>query len=365
MILPFSEPVIHSENNVTKISGDWLASTVQSAGATADGRLLASDGQIDWSQLGRVDSAGAFALIQALGASDLGNDVPDRLRRVLDIVAPAIQEHATKKPKKSYGFFTRLGRKVVAGLSELYGNILFLGRSEVGVGRAVINPRRLRVRALVSVMQQGSLEALPIIMTMTFFIGAVVALVGTNLLQNLGASVFTVQLVGVSVLREFGVLIPAILLAGRSTSTFAAQIGAMRMNQETDAMVVMGVDLTEALVTPRVLAMIITLPLLSVAAMIAGILGGLLVSWASLDISPVFFVERLRQTVDLQHFWLGLIKTPVMAIIIALTGCRQGMAVRGDVEVLGRNVTTAVVQALFAIILLDAAFALVFMKLDL
>jgi phospholipid/cholesterol/gamma-HCH transport system permease protein len=99
--------------------------------------------------------------------------------------------------------------------------------------------------------------------------------------------------------------------------------------------------------------------------MIAGILGGLLVSWASLDISPVFFVERLRQTVDLQHFWLGLIKTPVMAIIIALTGCRQGMAVRGDVEVLGRNVTTAVVQALFAIILLDAAFALVFMKLDL
>jgi phospholipid/cholesterol/gamma-HCH transport system permease protein len=214
-------------------------------------------------------------------------------------------------------------------------------------------------------MQQGSLEALPIIMTMTFFIGAVVALVGTNLLQNLGASVFTVQLVGVSVLREFGVLIPAILLAGRSTSTFAAQIGAMRMNQETDAMVVMGVDLTEALVTPRVLAMIITLPLLSVAAMIAGILGGLLVSWASLDISPVFFVERLRQTVDLQHFWLGLIKTPVMAIIIALTGCRQGMAVRGDVEVLGRNVTTAVVQALFAIILLDAAFALVFMKLDL
>ena len=108
MILPFSEPVIHSENNITKISGDWLASTVQSAGATADGRLLASDGQIDWSQLGRVDSAGAFALIQALGASDLGNDVPDRLRRVLDIVAPAIQEHATKKPKKSYGFFTRL-----------------------------------------------------------------------------------------------------------------------------------------------------------------------------------------------------------------------------------------------------------------
>ena len=231
--MPVSEPAVLTENNATKISGDWLATTVQSVEENANGHALAAVDQIDWSQLGRVDSAGAFALLHALGVRDLGDNVPEQLRRVLDIVAPAMQEHATKKPRKSYGFFTGLGRKVVTALGELYGNIVFLGRSEVGVGRAVINPRRLRVRALVSVMQQGSLEALPIIMTMTFFIGAVVALVGTNLLQNLGASVFTVQLVGVSVLREFGVLIPAILLAGRSTSTFAAQIGAMRMNQET------------------------------------------------------------------------------------------------------------------------------------
>ena len=199
---------------------------------------------------------------------------------------------------------------------------------------------------------------------MTFFIGAVVALIGSDLLKTLGASELVVELVGISVLREFGVLIPAILLAGRSASTFAAQIGAMRMNQETQAMKVMGIDLFDALVVPRVLALLVIMPLLAIVAMLAGLAGGLVVSWGILDVSPTYFAERLSAAVDIRHFWVGMAKVPVLAIVIALAGCRHGLSVRGDVEDLGGRVTVAVVQALFAIILLDAAFAILFNVLE-
>ena len=200
---------------------------------------------------------------------------------------------------------------------------------------------------------------------MNFFIGAVVALVGANLLASLGVAVFTVELIGVAVLREFGVLITAILLAGRSASSFAAQIGSMKMNQEIDAMQVMGVDQFEALVVPRVLAMLLMMPLLTFAAMVAGILGGLMVSWLALDMSPIFFFERMRETVSVRHFWVGMSKAPLLALLIAMAGCRHGLAVGGDVESLGARVTMAVVQAIFVIILFDAVFALIYMELDL
>jgi phospholipid/cholesterol/gamma-HCH transport system permease protein len=172
-----------------------------------------------------------------------------------------------------------------------------------------------------------------------------------------------VQLVGVAVLREFAILITGILLAGRSASSFAAQIGSMKMTQEIDAMQVIGVDPYEALVIPRVLALLLMMPVLTFAAMIAGILGGLLVSWATLDISPVFFLERLRETVSVRHFWVGMSKAPVLALLIAMSGCRHGMAVEGDVESLGSQVTAAVVQAIFMILLFDAVFAVIYMKL--
>jgi phospholipid/cholesterol/gamma-HCH transport system permease protein len=168
----------------------------------------------------------------------------------------------------------------------------------------------------------------------------------------------------VGVLREFGVLITAVILAGRSASSFAAELGAMKMNQEIDAMQVMGVDPFEALVLPRFAAMLFMMPLLTFAAMMAGLFGGVLVTWAVLDLSPAFFVERMLNNVGSTHFWVGMVKSPVLALVIAAIGCRQGFEVGGDVEQLGRRVTTAVVQALFAIILLDAVFALLFMQLD-
>jgi phospholipid/cholesterol/gamma-HCH transport system permease protein len=214
-------------------------------------------------------------------------------------------------------------------------------------------------------MESAGIDALPIIITMNFFIGAVVALVGASLLASLGVAIFTVQLVGVAMLREFAVLITGILLAGRSASAFAAQIGSMKMTQEVDAMQVIDIEPFQALVIPRVLAMLIMMPLLSFAAMISGLVGGLIVSWATLDISPIFFTEQLHHTVSVRHFWIGMSKTPLLAILIAMSGCRHGLAVEGDVESLGRRVTTAVVQAIFLIILFDAVFAVIYMKLHL
>jgi phospholipid/cholesterol/gamma-HCH transport system permease protein len=207
---------------------------------------------------------------------------------------------------------------------------------------------------------------MPIIAVTSFFIGAVIAFLGASLLTQFGAGVFTVQLIAVAVLREFAVVITAILLAGRSASSFAAEIGSMRMNQEVDAMQVMGVNPFQALVIPRLAAMLVMVPLLTFVAILAGLFGGALVTWGQLSYGPAFFIQRISEDPLMgTHLMVGMIKAPVFAVVIAAIGCRQGMAVAGDVESLGRRVTAAVVQAIFAIIFLDAVFAMVFLELNL
>jgi phospholipid/cholesterol/gamma-HCH transport system permease protein len=169
----------------------------------------------------------------------------------------------------------------------------------------------------------------------------------------------------VAVLREFNIVITAVLLAGRSASAFAAEIGSMKMNQEIDAMQVMGVDPFDALVLPRFAALVVTVPLLTFVATLAGLFGGLVVTWTTLGLGPTFFLQRIVDNVGPNHFYIALSKAPVMAAVVAGVGCRQGMLVGGDVESLGRRVTAAVVHAIFAIIMLDAMFALIYMELDL
>jgi phospholipid/cholesterol/gamma-HCH transport system permease protein len=241
----------------------------------------------------------------------------------------------------------------------------FLGRLMVAAGSA-LRPGRIRWPAWVSQIERAGLDAIPIVATTNFFIGAVIAYLGSNLLTQFGAGVYTVQLVAVATLRELAVLITAILLAGRSSSSFAAEIGSMRMNQEVDAMQVMGVNPFQALVIPRLAAMLVMLPLLTFIGMVGGMLGGMLVTWSELSYGPSFFVQRVTEDPNMgKHLLVGMIKAPVFAVVIAAIGCRQGMAVSGDVESLGRRVTAAVVQAIFAIIFLDALFAMIFLELDL
>ena len=349
------------------LSGDWTAVGLGRAGA----RLAAAARErppatLSLGRLGRFDTAGAVALLDA-GAAPPLDAIGDRadVRALLALVggarghkpAPALQPAG---PAGLYGLLVRLGWGVAHLGHEVYHTLIFYGRLLSALARLVVDPRRFRLAPTVSLMERAGLDALPIVATTTFFVGATIAFLGTDLLAQFGAQIFSVELVGIGVLREFGVLVTAIILAGRSASSFAAEIGAMRMNQEVDAMQVMGVDPFEALIIPRFIALLAMTPLLTFVAMIAGLAGGVLVVWAVVGLSPAFFLQRLLDNVGVAQFYIGIVKTPVMAMIIAAIGCRQGMEVAGDVESLGRRVTTAVVQALFAIIIADAAFALLF-----
>ena len=356
---------------VLALEVDWTAAGLgrTSTRLAEETKSLPSDVRLDFSGLGRFDTTGAFALNRAVKGRDVEADFESRpdVQRLLELVTKATprERRRRRRPTPLVQLLERVGRGMNDFTDQVARNMVFNGRLWVTLVRSISKPKRLRWPAIVNQMDSTGLDALPIIATLSFFIGAVIALLGANLLKQFGAQVFTVELIGIGVLREFGVMITAILLAGRSASSYAAAIGAMKMNQEVDALDVMGVDHFEALVLPRFLAMQLMVPLLTFVAVIAGLAGGMLVSWMALDLSPIFFVQRLLNAVGIQHFWLGMAKAPVFAGVIAAIGARQGLQVGGDVESLGRHVTSAVVQSIFAIILIDALFALLYMELDL
>jgi phospholipid/cholesterol/gamma-HCH transport system permease protein len=361
---------------VLALSGDWTVDTIADldAGLRALSGKLGALPQLDVAKLGRLDVAGAYIIYRTLHDAAKDQDAPLRL----------VGEHATAKrlletARKSAlpaeppeerlhgftGFLDRTGRATADVGMEIYETIGFIGETLTAVGRVLRHPSRIRWVSVVSVMEVAGLNALPIIVLLSFFIGLVVAYLGARVLGDFGASVFTVELVAFAVLREFGVVITAVLLAGRTDSAFTAEIGAMKMRQEIDAMRVMELDPMEALVVPRVLAMMIMTPILVFAADMAGLFGGLLVAWGELGVSFSMFFQRIEDGVPPQHFWVGMIKAPFFAFVLAIVGCRQGLAVGGDVGSLGKRVTSSVVQAIFLVILLDAVFALWFLEMDL
>jgi phospholipid/cholesterol/gamma-HCH transport system permease protein len=360
----------HDGHKTVVLSGDWTARGMVDAGERLIAALDGSDAvDLDLRDLSRCDTAGAYAIIRAADGRITAGQIKasKRTLRLLQLVGDAIQvEPEAAPPRKGFqALLERIGRGVYGLGDDLYGTLAFLGHLLVAIGRCLAKPSRIRWAPVVSLAERAGLDAIPIVAVTTFFIGAVVALLGANLLTQFGAQVFAVELIGISVLREFNILITAILLAGRSASSFAAEIGSMKMNQEIDAMQVMGVDPYEALVLPRFAALLITIPLLTFVATLAGLAGGMLVTWAALDLSPTFFLQRMQDSVGAQHLWIGMSKAPVMAMVIAAIGCRQGMEVGNDVESLGRRVTAAVVHAIFAIIAIDAVFALIYMELNL
>jgi phospholipid/cholesterol/gamma-HCH transport system permease protein len=351
-----------------RCTGDW---TVVSMGVAAE-RLAdtlsgVSGATLDLRQLGRCDTAGAHGLLKAAATAATPPQFMARpeITRLLELVDRAVKGEPTPivRPHPYGELFDRIGRGVVGLGLDAFDTLVFLGHLLVAVGRAIGNPMRVRWAACFSLAERAGLDAIFVVTTTTFFIGAVMGLLGADMLTTFGAQVYVVQLVGIGVLREFNVLITALLLAGRSASSFAAEIGAMKMNQEIAAMEVLGVDPFDALVFPRFFALFLTIPLLTFAATIAGLLGGLAVAWSQLGLGPVFFWQQLVDNVGPTHFWVGMSKAPVLSVIIAGIGCRQGMEVGGDVESLGRRVTSAVVHAIFATILIDAIFAIIYMKL--
>jgi phospholipid/cholesterol/gamma-HCH transport system permease protein len=351
------------------LTGDWTAVGMgKAADRLAESLRGESEVVVDLREVGRCDTSGAYGVLRAVRLSGHGDRIvaPPEIETLLALVTSATRAAPTpaRVRRPLYDLFDRIGRGVVDIGLTILDFMVFNGHLLVATGRAFANPRRIRWAAVFSLAERAGLDAMPIVALTSFFIGAVVGLLGANLLKQFGAQVFAVELIGIAVLREFNVLITALLLAGRSASSFAAEIGAMKMNQEVDAMRVLGVDPFDSLVFPRFAALLLTIPLLVFVATLAGLGGGLVVAITVLGLNPEGFFHRLVENVGVTHFWVGMSKAPVMAVVIAGIGCRQGLDVGGDVESLGRHVTSAVVEAIFMAILIDAIFALIYMQLN-
>ncbi|SLN37568.1 MlaE family lipid ABC transporter permease subunit [Oceanibacterium hippocampi] len=352
------------------LGGPW---TIRQAGAIE--RLLdrftppvAERVEVDLTALEALDTAGAWLVYRTckrLGA-DGREVVVTGAREEHDILLREVagNDNPCEIEPPTENVVVRLlaevGRETVRLGHETRNLLGFFGIVMSTVGRALVNPRRLRFTSLVYHMEQSGLNALPIIGLISFLIGVVLAYQGATQLRRFGADVFVVDLIGVSILREIGILLTAIVIAGRSGSAFTAQIGAMKVNEEVDAMRTLGLDPVEVLVVPRVLALMITLPLLGFFADIMGLMGGALMAWASLDIQPSLYLERLQQSVTFWTFWTGMIKAPFFAATIAMIGCFEGFQVSGSAESVGRLTTRAVVEAIFLVIIIDAGFSIFF-----
>lgn len=270
------------------------------------------------------------------------------------------------RPDRTNAFVRRvgdIGRYVIWAVDTLGDFLAFLGATFVSFGKVVFTRRKLRWNAIVHQMEAVGVNALAIVGLMSLLVGIVIAQQGAVQLRQFGADVFVINLVGRATLRELGVLMTAIMVAGRSGSAFAAQIGSMKLAEEIDAMRTIGLSPTEVLVLPRLIATVVIMPLLAFYAAILALVGGGIYVWASLAMPPITYIQRLQEVVPITDLWITLIKAPVFGIIIAVTGCYQGMQVSGNAESVGERTTAAVVQSIFLVIVLDAFFAVFFTAL--
>jgi phospholipid/cholesterol/gamma-HCH transport system permease protein len=257
-----------------------------------------------------------------------------------------------------------VGRHAVRSWRHLSDGLDFFGHVSVTCARSCVSLRRLRPISIARHVYDTGYTAIPIVSLIAFLISVILAYMGAQQLRKFGADIFVVDLVTVGVLRELGVLLTAIIVAGRSGSAFAAEIGSMRLNEEIDALLAIGLDPIEVLVVPRLLGLLIALPLLAVLADGVGLVGGGLLCHALLDMPLTQYLNRVQESIASTTFWVGILKAPVFAVLIALAGCHCGMQVRGSSRDLGRLTTLAVVQSIFFVILADALFAVLFMELD-
>ena len=367
--------------NALKVTGPWIGaamavlepSTEALVATIADQRTGEGAVALDLSAIDTLDTFGAALLIgvqkslKARGVESNINDIPGHLGELLDRVLAVTDAVEPCPPRVNPIIATveRVGiatRGIGAEARDLIAMLGMVCRSLAGVAR---DPRRLRWHATVQQMEATGINALPIVGLLSLLIGMVLAYLSAVQLKNFGAEILVVNIIGLAVLREIGVLLAAIILAGRSGSAFTAQIGTMKVNQEVDAMQTMGLDVVEVLVLPRILALVITLPLVGFYAAMAGLLGGGLAGYLLLDISPGIFLEQLQSAVSANDLIVTLIKAPVFAFAIALVGCFQGLKVTGSAQSVGQMTTRSVVVSICLVIILDAFFAILFQAIGL
>jgi len=351
--------------------GEWTTKDV----AALDEQLRAVDlgdvsqADIDGSALERIDSAGTWLLVRTKREwESMGKRVgPIVLPHMYDSLLHTVEHEHTAPPVTIHNLHTleafveRVGKGTVHGVFQGAGILSYVGRVTIEILEAIVHPRgNLRVAALVHQIEETGINALPIVGLLAFLIGIVLAYQGADQLKRFGAEIFTINLLCVGLLREIAGLITAIIIAGRSGSAFTAQIGTMRVNEELDAMQTIGINTVDTLVLPRILVLVIALPFLTFYADIMGMIGGAVMCYFDLHITLPVFLRQLQDAISLNTFLVGIIKAPVFALIIALVGCYEGLQVERNAASVGKLTTRSVVESVFLVIVLDAAFSIIF-----
>lgn len=354
---------------IYRISGRLVTESLdQVERAFAQAGHRAGPARVDLSDLEAMDTGGAFLIAnlrsrfaKAGSPLELTGLKPDDARLLETVSSAIFDADASEQDRITlHDRIVAVGASVSGAAQDARSMSEFLGLTMSRLFRSVARPRRLRFTALIAQMEQTGYSAVPIVALMGFLIGIVLAYQGAAQLRQFGAEVFVVDLIAVAVLRELGILLTAIIIAGRSGSAFAASIGSMKVNEEIDAMRTLGLDPIEVLVLPRLIALVVMLPVLGFVANIFALLGGALMSWIELDVSPGLFLSRFWENTDVWHLIVGMVKAPVFAFIIAIVACWQGFQVSGSAESVGRRTTASVVQSIFLVIVMDAVFSIFF-----
>jgi phospholipid/cholesterol/gamma-HCH transport system permease protein len=373
----YSEPAAHVEvdagtnSTAVSVAGALSIHTVGAVEARLAALDPAADIRVDLGEVTRLDTAGAWLLATQKRRLEAGGGRFELLRTtpemetVLKTVAEAMPEPEERAARRTTleGLLAGLGQRIATFANTLAGLTGYLGLFLSRLVRSLGHPREFRATSLVHHCEDVGVKAVPIVALMAFLIGVVLAFQGAVQLRQFGAEVFVVDLIAVSILRELGILLTAIIVAGRTASAFTAAIGSMKMREEIDAMRTLGLDPAMVLFVPRILALLLMLPILGLIANVAGLFGGALMSWIELGISPAMFRTRLIEGTDADHLMVGLVKAPVFAVIIGVVGCHAGMQVKGNAESLGRQTSKSVVAAIFAVIVADALFSIFFAEI--
>jgi phospholipid/cholesterol/gamma-HCH transport system permease protein len=353
------------------LSGSWTADQAQTIEPLV-AKWFAVCGEatrvsLDLTGISRLDTMGAYVLSRFRfdaaheGARAEFTGGRSEYMLLLNEVA-SMRSETVRQPARSgvISCLADIGQTVTQSGRDVIGGVSFLGEIVTALGRAIIRPKRFRGPSLINQLEFIAFRGAPIIMLISFLVGCIVAQQSIFQLQRFGASVFVVNLTGILILRELAVLLTSIMVAGRSGSAFTAEIGSMKMREEIDALRVMGLDPVEVLVVPRILALLVGLPILTFVSMMSGLVGAGLVSWLYGGIGLDTYIARLQTVVTYKHFTVGLIKAPFMALVIGIIASLEGLAVKGSAESLGQQVTASVVKAIFVVIVVDGLFAMFF-----
>ena len=356
-----------------RLSGPWTAPHAERVEAVAEAISAEVETYpvvFDLSEIGRLDTLGAWTLnrtrheLSAKGKADFAGASPERSTLLEEAAFREFQGDPKPRHSRAVDFLVDVGKSVAGAGKDVVGGVGFLGELVSALLRVIVHPSRFRGTAVINQLEQIAYRGVPIIVLISFLVGCIVSQQGIFQLIKFGATPFVIDLIGILVLRELGVLLTSIMVAGRSGSAFTAEIGSMKMREEIDALRVMGLDPIEVLIVPRIMALVIGLPLLTFIASIAALVGGGLTTWVYGDISPDIFLTRLRAAVSLNTFLVGIIKAPFMALVIGIIATLEGLAVEGSAESLGRHVTSSVVKAIFMVIVLDGLFAMFFAAIN-